>query len=123
MNVARGGTLHQHLPEAIGTDRHRIGGGVFATNTVSVQGGTALAALIGEGEFGVHSYHPQGVDRVGEGLTVTATDEVGLVQAFESTGDGYVVGVQWHPPPRRTSRIAACSPDSSTRPRRMPPHA
>ncbi len=65
--VARGGTLHQHLPEAIGTDRHRIGGGVFATNTVSVQGGTALAALIGEGEFGVHSYHHQGVDRVGEG--------------------------------------------------------
>lgn len=97
VNVARGGTLHQHLPEAIGTDRHRIGGGVFATNTVSVQGGTALAALIGEGEFGVHSYHHQGVDRVGEGLTVTATDEVGLVQAFESTGDGYVVGVQWHP--------------------------
>lgn len=97
VNVARGGTLHQHLPEAIGTDRHRIGGGVFANNTVAVQSGSALAALIGDGAFDVHSYHHQGVDRVGEGLTVTATDEVGLVQAFESTGEGYVVGVQWHP--------------------------
>ena len=41
VNVARGGTLHQHLPEALGTERYRIGGGVFATNTVEVDGGHA----------------------------------------------------------------------------------
>ena len=97
VNVARGGTLHQHLPEAIGTERHRIGEGVFATNTVAVDGDTALAALIGEGDFDVHSYHHQGVDRLGEGLVVVARDDSGLVQAFESTEDGYLVGVQWHP--------------------------
>lgn len=97
VNVARGGTLHQHLPEAIGTDRHRIGGGVFATNTVAVQTQSLLASLVGGGELNVHSYHHQGVDRLGEGLRVTARDDSGLVQAFESTGDGYVLGVQWHP--------------------------
>lgn len=97
VNVARGGTLHQHLPEAIGTDRHRIGGGVFATNTVAVQAQSLLASLVGGGELNVHSYHHQGVDRLGEGLRVTARDDSGLVQAFESTGDGYVLGVQWHP--------------------------
>ena len=97
VNVARGGTLHQHLPEAIGTDRHRVGGGVFATNTVEVESGTALASLVGDGALDVHSYHHQGVDQLGDGLRVTARDDGGLVQAVESTGDGYVVGVQWHP--------------------------
>lgn len=104
VNVARGGTLHQHLPEALGTERHRIGGGVFATNTVSVEGGTVLADLIGAGDFAVHSYHHQGIDRLGEGLHVTARDDSGLVQAFESTADGYLVGVQWHPEENREDR-------------------
>ena len=53
--------------------------------------------LVGAGELDVHSYHHQGVDRLGEGLVVTARTDDGLVQAFESTGDGYLVGVQWHP--------------------------
>lgn len=97
VNVARGGTLHQHLPEALGTERYRIGGGVFATNEVVVVEGSELAGLIGAGSFDVHSYHHQGIDRLGEGLVVTAQTDDGLAQAFESTGDGYVVGVQWHP--------------------------
>lgn len=96
VNVARGGTLHQHLPEALGTERYRIGGGVFATNTVEVAEGSALAAMVGAGGYDVHSYHHQGIDRLGEGLVVTATSD-GLVQAFEAEGDGYLVGVQWHP--------------------------
>ena len=61
INVALGGTLHQHLPEALGTaplggegaeaptDRYRIGGGVFAENTVEVAAGSRLAELIGAG--------------------------------------------------------------------------
>jgi putative glutamine amidotransferase len=97
VNVARGGTLHQHLPEALGTERFRVGGGVFASNSVEVDEGTILAALVGGGELDVHSYHHQGVDRLGEGLVVTARTDDGLPQAFESTGDGYVLGVQWHP--------------------------
>jgi putative glutamine amidotransferase len=97
VNVARGGTLHQHLPEALGTERYRIGGGVYASNEVFVDGDSGLAELIGPGRLTVHSYHHQGIDRLGEGLVVTAQSEDGLPQAFESTRDGYVVGVQWHP--------------------------
>ncbi|BDV29567.1 gamma-glutamyl-gamma-aminobutyrate hydrolase family protein [Microbacterium terricola] len=97
VNVAKGGTLHQHLPEALGTDRFRIGGGVFATNTVEIDEGSRLAGLIGPGDFDVHSYHHQGIDRLGEGLVATARTDDGLVQAFESDGEGYLVGVQWHP--------------------------
>ncbi|WP_159502129.1 gamma-glutamyl-gamma-aminobutyrate hydrolase family protein [Microbacterium sp. 18062] len=97
INVALGGTLHQHLPDAYGTERYRIGGGVFAENTVVVDDGTRLAGLVGAGDLGVHSYHHQGVDRLGEGLTVTARTDDGLVQAFEVPGDEYLVAVQWHP--------------------------
>ena len=97
VNVAQGGTLHQHLPEALGTERYRIGGGVFANNTVTIDPGTELARLIGEGHYAVHSYHHQGVDRLGAGLVATAHTDDGLVQAVESTGEGYLVGVQWHP--------------------------
>lgn len=97
VNVARGGTLHQHLPEALGTERYRIGGGVFADNIVEVAPDTRLAGMLGAGPFAVHSYHHQGVDRLGEGLVVVARTDDGLVQAFESEGPGYLVGVQWHP--------------------------
>jgi putative glutamine amidotransferase len=97
INVARGGTLHQHLPEVLGTEQYRIGGGVFAENDVAVSTETPLAQIIGETEMRVHSYHHQGVDRLGDGLVVTAQTDDGLVQAFESAGDGYLVGVQWHP--------------------------
>ncbi|KTR94125.1 glutamine amidotransferase [Microbacterium testaceum] len=97
LNVALGGTLHQHLPEALGTERYRIGGGVFAENVVEVDAGTRLAGLVGAGPLTVHSYHHQAVDRVGEGLVVTALTDDGLVQAVEAEGDDYLVAVQWHP--------------------------
>lgn len=97
LNVALGGTLHQHLPEALGTERYRLGGGVFATNTVQIENGSRLAGILGAGAYDVQSYHHQGVDRVGEGLVVSARTDDGLVQAVEVPGDDYVVAVQWHP--------------------------
>lgn len=103
VNVARGGTLHQHLPEALGTERFRVGGGVFATNDVIVDEGSRLAELVGPGELEVHSYHHQGIDRLGAGLVATAHTD-GLVQAFESDGEGYVLGVQWHPEQNQEDR-------------------
>jgi putative glutamine amidotransferase len=97
INVAFGGTLHQHLPEALGTERYRRGRGVFAQNTVAVERGTRLAGLVGSGDLVVHSYHHQGVDRLGRDLAVTARTDDGLVQAVELPGSEYLVAVQWHP--------------------------
>lgn len=97
IDVALGGTLHQHLPDALGTERYRIGGGVFAENTVEIVDGTRLARMLGAGPFAVHSYHHQGVDRVADGVVVTARTDDGLVQAFEAPGEDYLVAVQWHP--------------------------
>lgn len=97
VNVARGGSLQQHLPDSLGTERYRVGGGVFAENEVEVAVDTALAGVLGEGEMRVHSYHHQGIDRLGDGLTAAAYSDDGLVQAFVDTSDGHIVGVQWHP--------------------------
>lgn len=97
VNVARGGTLQQHLPESLGTERYRLGGGVFAENEIEVSDGTALADVLGAGEVRVHSYHHQGIDRLGEGLLPAARSADGLVQAFVDTTAGHVVGIQWHP--------------------------
>jgi putative glutamine amidotransferase len=96
LNVARGGTLIQHLPDVIGTTRYNLGGGVFAENEVAVESGSRLATLVGE-ELGVKSYHHQAIDELGEGLVVTARSDDGIVQAVELEGAAFAVAVQWHP--------------------------
>ncbi len=97
LNVLRGGTLHQHLPEVVGHDGYRAGNGEFATNEVRVEPGTRIAAVIGEGSHAVQSYHHQAIDAVGPGLRVTAQSADGIVQAVELEDVPFGVGVQWHP--------------------------
>jgi putative glutamine amidotransferase len=96
LNVAFGGTLHQHLPEVIGHTGHRAGNGVFTSLPVRTVPGTRLAALIGE-SADVPCYHHQAIDKVGDGLVVSAWDADGVVEALELPGDGFVLAVQWHP--------------------------
>ena len=66
INVALGGTLHQHLPDVIGHTRHQQGNAVFTTSAVRTVPGTRLAALIGESSD-AQCYHHQAIDRLGEG--------------------------------------------------------
>jgi putative glutamine amidotransferase len=96
LNVAFGGTLHQHLPDVLGHKGHRAGGGVFSRLPVRTVAGTRLAALLGESAEGP-CYHHQAVDKVGEGLVVGAWDRDGVVEALELPGDNFVLAVQWHP--------------------------
>ena len=96
LNVNRGGSLHQHVPDVIGNDRFRIGGGEFATNVVETEPGSELDALVGA-KLPVKSYHHQALDAVGSGLKVTARTDDGIVQAVELEGVPFGVAVQWHP--------------------------
>lgn len=95
MNVALGGTLHQHLPEVVGSTRYNLGHGEFAQNEVTVEGST-LASLIGGSVVG-RSYHHQAIDVVADGLVVTARSDDGTIQAVELPSVPFGVGVQWHP--------------------------
>jgi putative glutamine amidotransferase len=98
LNVTLGGTLHQHLPEVVGSERYNLGGGIFAVNEVQVSEGSELAELLGhDGAVSVKSYHHQAVDDLAPGLTVTARSDDGTVQAVELQGSQFGVAVQWHP--------------------------
>ena len=102
LNVALGGTLHQHLPDVVGHTRHQAGNAVFTTSSVRTVPGTRLAALIGESSE-AQCYHHQAIDRLGDGLLVSARDAVdGVVEAVEldSARHPWVLGVQWHPEER-----------------------
>ena len=96
LNVALGGTLHQHLPEVVGDDRYNAGSGKFTDNAVSVSPETELAGLLGDSVTG-KSYHHQAIDRVADGLRVSAVSADGIVQAVELPGVPFGVAVQWHP--------------------------
>ena len=96
LNVAFGGTLHQHLPDVLGHNGHRAGNGVFTRVPVRTVAGTRLAALLGECAEGP-CYHHQAIDKVGAGLVVSAWDPDGVAEALELPGDSFVLAVQWHP--------------------------
>lgn len=105
LNVALGGSLHQHLPDVLGHTRHQRGNAVFSTSSVRTVAGTRLAALIGDSSD-AQCYHHQAIDRLGDGLIVSARDTVdGVIEAVElgAAGPGrapFVLAVQWHPEER-----------------------
>ena len=99
LNVALGGTLHQHLPDVVGHSRHQAGNAVFSTSRVHIVRGTRLATLIGEFSD-EQCYHHQAIAEVGKGLIVSARDSDGVIEAVELPGDTFVLAVQWHPEER-----------------------
>jgi putative glutamine amidotransferase len=98
MNVARGGTLHQHVADVVGeTLNHRQHEtGRVPTHLVVVDDDTRLGSITGPGELAVNSFHHQAVDRLGRDLRAVAHATDGLVEAIESDGPGLYLGVQWH---------------------------
>lgn len=96
LNVALGGSLHQHLPDVVGHSRHRMADAVFTTSTMIITEGSRLHALVGP-TLAAQCYHHQAIDRLGAGLMVSAVDGEGVIEAVELAGPEFVVAVQWHP--------------------------
>lgn len=97
LNVNRGGTLTQHLPDVIGDNRYQQGGGVFSTMSVKVAPHSTLELLVGDSLSEVALYHHQAIDQLGEGLKVTAQSADGVIEAVELEGHPFGIAVQWHP--------------------------
>jgi putative glutamine amidotransferase len=106
MNVAYGGTLHQHLPALAGLLEHGVPlDGTETLHPVTLEPASHLAALTPSGELVCSSHHHQGIDRVGERLRVAGRSPDGLVEAIELDAEPtdehlpepWIVGVQWHP--------------------------
>ncbi len=99
LNVYMGGTLYQDLPTMYDSDiAHRDPAEYdFTYHEITIEEGSLLAGIVGGTTLEVNSWHHQGIDKVGNGLKVTATTEDGLVEAMEVTGKPFVVSVQFHP--------------------------
>jgi putative glutamine amidotransferase len=101
INVALGGSLHQHIPDAVGETvqhaqtekRHQ------ATHPVKVLAeGTRLGRILGASELAVNSFHHQALKRLGRGLREVAWAPDGVIEAVEHDDtQRFLVAVQWHP--------------------------
>jgi putative glutamine amidotransferase len=98
LNVARGGTLHQHLPDVTdGSINHRqTESGRQPTHTVRIEPGSRLAAIAGDTELEVNSFHHQAAELLGRGLRAVAWSPDGVVEGIEDAGVPLYLGVQWH---------------------------
>jgi putative glutamine amidotransferase len=95
LNVAFGGTLVQHLPDADGLVEHR-NEAKQAMHGLRIEPGSRLAEALGQVEAEGRSHHHQGLDRLGEGFRAVAWAPDGLVEGIERQ-EGWTVGVLWHP--------------------------
>jgi putative glutamine amidotransferase len=104
LNVARGGTLIQDIPDEVGTNvEHRIKEPRFAiAHEVWLNAGSLLDRTLRErledaDTCDVNSRHHQAVKEPGEGLVVSASAPDGVVEAVEDPSRRFCLGVQWHP--------------------------
>jgi putative glutamine amidotransferase len=132
LNVAAGGTLLQHVPDAVGeTIAHSIDEPKNAiAHPVRVAAASALASALGTRVVtaetcAVNSRHHQAVDVVAPGFVVSATAPDGIIEGIERRDRRFCVGVEWHPEnfwatgefaPLFEAFVRACAPRSPTHP-------
>lgn len=104
LNVALGGTLHQHVHELPGRLDHRedkdagLEVQFGPSHAVTIAAGSALARIAGAGQVMVNSLHHQGIDRMAPPLAADAAAPDGQIEAVSMPGaGGFVLGFQWHP--------------------------
>ena len=104
LNVAFGGTLHQHVHEVEGRADHRedtaapLEEQYGPAHPVDVCACGLLARLLDERRFDVNSLHSQGIDRLADSLRAEAVAPDGQIEAVSMPGaKAFVLGLQWHP--------------------------
>ncbi len=111
LNVGLGGTLVQHVPDAVGHTGHNPEPGVFGRTAIAFDADSRVGAAMGPSIIG-QCHHHQAIDRLADGLVVTGRAPDGTVEAVELAGQPFVVGVQWHPEqddPRIFAALVAAS--------------
>ena len=98
LNVARGGTLHQHLPDRPGVtlDHRQSKPGNVVTHEVSIAAESKLARIVKRRRARVNSFHHQAVNRLGSGLRAVAWSTDGVIEGIEAPARDFLIGVQWH---------------------------
>jgi putative glutamine amidotransferase len=98
INVAEGGSLHQHLPTLDGAQQHaQTDNSGAPQHPVTLAPDSRLATAFGAERVRSNSYHHQAIDRLGRGLRATAWSDDGHIEAIEGAGGPFLLAVQWHP--------------------------
>jgi putative glutamine amidotransferase len=113
MAVATGGSLHQHLPDIVGHERHRAAAGTdplaagasdYGRHDVVVEEDTMARGLFGRA-LTVNSFHHQAIADPGEFRPVGWCPDDQIIEIVEHPGKSFALGVQWHP--ERTTDLRA----------------
>jgi len=99
MNVYRGGSLHQFLPDLPREPmlEHRKVGTEIKRHSVKLDPTSQIGQAIGKSEISANTYHKQAVRTIGRGLKIIATAPDGVIEGFEDTTYPLFAAVQWHP--------------------------
>jgi putative glutamine amidotransferase len=124
LNVCRGGTLHQHVPDLVGHARHDGPTAGYGRHQVRVSPDSMLAGILtqelSDEYFNVPTHHHQAVNLLGDGLRAVAWEEDGTIEAVEAGPSalgglsGFVLGVQWHPERGDDPRLFTALIDAAT---------
>ncbi|WP_407564703.1 gamma-glutamyl-gamma-aminobutyrate hydrolase family protein [Streptomyces sp. 184] len=117
LNVLRGGTLHQHLPEVTGDDRHSPATETYTLgrHRLDVTPGSRIADVLADGGAESACRHHQAVDRLGAGLVATARTADGVVEAIEAVDHPFALGVQWEAGQTDDERLHRALADAAAR--------
>jgi putative glutamine amidotransferase len=97
LNVALGGSLHQHLPDLeAGTEHRQSSANSEPTHRVTLGRDSRLMKVVGRRYLEVNSFHHQGIQGLGKGLSIAGHAPDGQIEAIEVPGRRFTFGVQWH---------------------------
>jgi len=97
LNVVRGGTLVQHLPDlGQGIQHRQEAAGEEPTHEVRFEPDSMLAEVLDTTSLKVNSFHHQGIEQLGNGLRAVAFSDDGMIEGIESADRPFCIGVQWH---------------------------
>ena len=99
LNVYRGGSLAQFLPDDPNKQEHRraAAGEPMRRHAIKIEPDSVLGRAIGKAEVSANTFHKQAVKNVGRGLRVTAVADDGTIEALEDPSMPLYLAVQWHP--------------------------
>jgi gamma-glutamyl-gamma-aminobutyrate hydrolase PuuD len=97
LNVARGGTITQHLPGRLGNETHRPDPVKLTTHEIQLSAASKTGRALSASAAKVSAGHRQGINRIGSGLLTVAWTQDQVVEGVELQGHAFGIGVQWHP--------------------------
>ena len=98
VNVERGGTLIEHLPDEVGEEiAHRAPPREPTPHALNIVPGTRLARILEATELTAQSWHHQAVRDLAPGLVLAARAPDGVIEGFEDPDHRWLLAVQWHP--------------------------